>query len=172
MRTAAFLAILFAMMTGAAFADDAPPKGASLMVAENAEPIVLKHTDSVATVQSFKPPVEITVVAKTDSTNIRLGYAANQIIFNWEVNPTQLRVDGGPADKKHKAGAGEIPVNRYVTIKWLVTPVKQSVFVNGQLRFEHEGDYSEIDRPVRVFTHQAKVSLKSLEVKPLLPKQG
>jgi hypothetical protein len=128
---------------------------------------VLRETDSLATVHSFKPPVEITLVAKTDSTNIRMSYAANQIIFNWEVDPTQLRVDGGPADQEHKAGAGEIPINKYVTIKWLVTLKKQSVFVDGQLRYEHEGDYSQINRPFRVFTRQATISLKSLDVRQL-----
>ena len=49
--------------------------------------------------QAYRPPIEITVVAKTDSTNLRLGYAAEQIIFNWEMNPSQLRVDGGPGQR-------------------------------------------------------------------------
>jgi hypothetical protein len=157
---------LFAADAHQANAASAAP-ATSLVVQSDDSPFVMGQGDSIITGATFKPPVEITLVAKTDSNNIRMGYAANQIIFNWELNPQQLRVDGGPADKKHKAGAGSIPVNEYVTIKWLVTPQKQSIFVNGELRFEHEGDYSDIDNPVKVFTHKARITVKSLEVKPL-----
>jgi hypothetical protein len=67
----------------------------------------------------------------------------------------------------NKAGAGAIPPNDYVTIRWLVTPKRQAIFVNGELRFEHNGDYSQIDRPVSVFTYQSTVTVKSIKVKRL-----
>src|SRR5580698_6122245 len=96
----------------------------------SAQGIVLtSHTgfgQRLSTGCSFRPPVEITVVAKTDSTNLRLVYAADQIIFNWELDPTQLRVDGGPANGRHKRGAGGIPVNQFVTVRWIVTASNQS----------------------------------------------
>lgn len=120
------------------------------------------------TPQSFEPPVEITIVAKTDSTNLRIGYAADQVIFNWELNPHELRVDGGPADGQHKAGKGLIPVNKFVTIKWIVTAQKQTVSVNGEQRFEHNGDYSHIYKPVTVFpAANSHVTVKSIKVRQL-----
>lgn len=120
------------------------------------------------TPQSFEPPVEITIVAKTDSTNLRIGYAADQVIFNWELNPHELRVDGGPADGQHKAGKGLVPANEFVTIKWIVTPQKQSISVNGEQRFEHSGDYSRIFKPVTVFpTSNSRVTVKSIKVRQL-----
>jgi hypothetical protein len=137
------------------------------MVENNGNPIVLRDSDTLITGATFKPPVEITLVAKTDSTNIRVGYAANQVIFNWELNKKQLRVDGGPANGKHKAGAGEIPIDKFVTIKWTVTPKKQTIQVDDEVRFEHEGDYSKLDKPVKVFTFRSRISIKSLAVKPL-----
>jgi len=128
--------------------------------------IVLKGSDRLDTPQSYQPPVEITVVAKTDSTNLRLGYAADQVIFNWEGNKSQLRVDGGPADGLHKTGAGRIPAKKFVTVKWLVTKTHQTIYVDGKLRFEHAGDYSQINRPVSVFPANGSiVTVKSVSVK-------
>ena len=132
-----------------------------------ADGIVLKNTQKFETPDSFVPPVEITVVAKTENTNLRLGYAADQLIFNWEVREASLRMDGGPAGGKHKEGAGSIPKQTFVTVRWLVTPTSQTVFVNGEKRYEHSGAYSRIDRPVSVFTSNSTVTLKSLKVKPL-----
>jgi hypothetical protein len=129
---------------------------------------VLKGDEHFFTAQSYRPPVEITVVAKTDSTNLRLAYAADQIIFNWEGNRWQLRVDGGPANGLHKDGAGHIPKGEYVTIKWVVTTTHQSIYVDGQLRYRHDGDYSQIDRPVAVFPANGSiVTVKSVTVKTI-----
>jgi hypothetical protein len=131
-------------------------------------PTVLKGNERLSTPQSFRPPVEILVVAKTDSTNLRLAYAADQIIFNWEMDRFQLRVDGGPADGQHKMGAGHIPTGKYVTVKWVVTTKHQAIFVDDRLRFEHEGDYSQINRPVAVFpANGSTISIKSIKVRAI-----
>lgn len=131
-------------------------------------PLKLKNSDAATTKATFKPPVEIVIEAKTNSTNLRMSYAADDVIFNWENNKNQLRIDGGPASGKHKSGAGLIPINKYVTVRWLVTPKKQSIFVDGQLRFEDAGDYSMIDNPVSVFpAASSEVTVKSIKVKQL-----
>jgi hypothetical protein len=129
--------------------------------------IVLEGDDQLSTPAAFRPPVEITIVAKTSATNLRMAYAADQVIFNWEGNGDELRVDGGPADGRHKAGAGAIPPDTYVTIRWLVTPKRQTIFVNDKLRYKHDGDYSQIDRPVSVFTYESTVTVKLIKVKQL-----
>ncbi len=129
--------------------------------------IVLTSNDRLSTPGSFRPPVDITIVAKTDSTNLRMSYAADQVIFNWELNGDELRVDGGPADGQHKPGAGTIVTNKFVNIRWVVTSKKQSIDVDKQLRFEHIGDYSQIDRPVSVFAAQSKVTVKGIAVRQL-----
>jgi hypothetical protein len=133
----------------------------------NPKGIVLKGHDRLNTPYTFHPPVEITIVAKTDSTNLRIGYAADQVIFNWERNPDQLRVDGGPAGGLHKAGAGSIPAEKFVTIRWQVTPDHQTIYVDDELRFEHYGDYSNLNRCFSVFPAVgSKVTVKSILVKP------
>jgi hypothetical protein len=127
---------------------------------------VLTGSTELRTLQSFRLPVEITIVAKTDSTNLRLAYAADQIIFNWEADQSQFRVDGGPGDGHHAMGKGKIPSEKYVMIKWVVTSNHQAVYVDGELRFEHEGDYSQIERPISVFpANGSTVTVKSIEVK-------
>ena len=141
----------------------------ALTNARSGSPIKLKKGDAATTKATFKPPVEIVIEAKTDSTNLRMSYAADQVIFNWEGARGQLRVDGGPANGKHKSGAGIIPTKKYVIIRWLVTPKKQSIYVDGQLRFEHSGDYSGINNPVSIFGSGSEISVKSIKVKQLPP---
>lgn len=129
---------------------------------------VLKSDQKLETPKAYRPPVEITIVAKTDSTNLRMAYAADQVIFNWEEDRWQLRVDGGPANGLHKPDAGHIPKGQYVTIKWIVTTTRQEIFVDGQERYEHEGDYSQINRAVSVFpANGSTVTVKSVTVKPI-----
>jgi hypothetical protein len=131
-------------------------------------PVKLVRGDSATTKASFKPPVEITIEAKTNSTNLRMSYAAGAVIFNWERNRSELRVDGGPAGGKHKPGAGSIPTNKYVTIRWVVTPTHQSIDVDGDRRYEHTGDYSKINAPVAVFCAEgSEVHVKSIKVQQL-----
>lgn len=142
--------------------------GIAITVVELTKPTVLTGNQRLSTPRAYRPPVEITVVAKTDSTNLRLAYAADQIIFNWELNQWQLRVDGGPANGHHKMGAGHIPKGKYVTIRWVVTTTHQAIFVDGQLRFEDAGDYSGINRPVTVFpANGSTVSVRSIMVRPI-----
>ena len=97
-----------------------------------------------------------------------MAYAADQVVFNWEDDKTQLRVDGGPADGQHQAGAGYIPPDKFVTIRWKVTPTEQAIYVDGQLRFLHSGDYSQINNYVSVFpANGSVVTVKSVTVKRL-----
>ena len=155
------------------FAAEPPPDFVEQITAltngRSGSPMKLKKGDAATTKATFKPPVEIVIEAKTDSTNLRMSYAADQVIFNWEGMRGQLRVDGGPANGKHKSGAGQIPPNKYVTIRWIVTPTKQSISVDDQLRFEHSGDYSHIENPVSVFGAGSEVTVKSIKVKQLPP---
>lgn len=148
-------------------ADEAIEQIGALAQPRSGVPILLKGAESISTKATFQPPVEIVIEAKTDSTDLRIGYAADQVIFNWGDMKNQLRVDGGPASGKHKSGAGSIPTNKYVSIRWVITTKKQSIYVDDQLRYEHEGDYSQINNPVSVFCHKSKVSVKSIKVKKL-----
>jgi hypothetical protein len=168
-RSTAFFMLFSGLASGLPADDkDVVEHISEVVPARSGLPVRLRPDESITTKQSFKPPVEIQVEAKTDSTNLRLSYAADQLIFNWERAKNELRVDGGPAAGKHKMGAGMIPVNKYVTVRWVVTPDRQQVYVDNQLRYEHIGDYSKIDKPVGVYSaHGSTVTVKSIKVRQL-----
>ena len=117
--------------------------------------LVLTGTNRFVTPTRYQPPVDIRIVAKTDLTNLRIGYAADQIIFNWERNPNELRINGGPADQ-------------FVDIHWVVKSMGQQLFVDGQLRYEDKLSNVGLNRPVSVFPAAGStVTVKKLEVTPL-----
>ena len=131
-------------------------------------PITITDNEKIVTKASFRPPVEITIVARTDSTNLRISYAATQVIFNWELNPDELRVDGGPANGDNQPGKGQIPINKDVTIRWVVTQDSQQIYVNDDLRFEHHGDYARLNNPISIFSGAgSKVTVTSIKTQPL-----
>jgi hypothetical protein len=128
--------------------------------------IILEGSNKLISPNTFRPPVEITIVAKTDSSNLRISYAADQVIFNWDTEADQLRVDGGPANGQQIKGVGQIPKDKFVTIRWLVTPRHQAIYVDDELRFEHCGDYADIRRRVSIFPSGGSVvTVKSVTVK-------
>lgn len=171
MRTPLILAIIAALSMSAAPAavtdKDGFTEHMTALVERGGSPRKLKKNESATTKATFKPPVEIIIEAKTDSHDLRISYAATSVIFNWENNRSELRVDGGPANGIHKPGAGIIPSNRYVTIRWVVTPKGQTIYVDGQLRYEHAGDYSKIDNAISVFPYKSEVTVKTIKVKQL-----
>jgi hypothetical protein len=127
--------------------------------------VVLVSNDRITTHESFKPPVAFRIVAQTDSTNIRIKYAATQIIFDWEGNPAELRVDGGPANHRHKKGAGSIPPHTWAEIGLVVLPDAMIISVNGQQRYRTAADFSQIDQTFGIFTAAgATVQVKSVTV--------
>ena len=131
-------------------------------------PVRLVKGDAATTKATFAPPVEILIEAKTNSTNLRMSYAAEAVIFNWERDRNDLRVDHDAGGGQAKPGAGGIPTNRYVTIRWMVTPTKETIEVDGQPRYEHEGDYSIVNKPVSVFcANGSEVTVKSIKVRQL-----
>ena len=128
-------------------------------------PIVLKKGESISTVASFKPPIEIEVVAKIEKLDLRLGYAANQLIFNWERRPDELRIDGGPADKIYTPMMGEFPQKKFAVIRWSVSNEKQIISVDGKQRFEHKGDYSSLYRPITILAYGSEVTVQSIKTR-------
>jgi hypothetical protein len=96
---------------------------------------------------SYRPPVEIEYVCKTDSNNIRFSYACS-FIFNWECDMNQLRIGNGPAAGLHRAGAGRIPANQFIKIRQVVLKDKMEIYVDDELRGSWDADFSEINEPI------------------------
>lgn len=78
-----------------------------------------KHEAWVRIPREVPTPFRAVIVAKTDSTNIRLGYGRGRVILNWEANPNELQI-GDPKTGKHRGfkGKGKLPVDTWHQIVW------------------------------------------------------
>jgi hypothetical protein len=120
----------------------------------------------IKTKDFYAPPIEIEYVCKTNSTNIRLGYACDEIIFNWEVDRNSLRIDGGPAAGRHMEGVGRVPINKFVTIRQVVNKDNMSVFVDDELRGYWQANFSQVNQRIGVWSAMGStVTVKSIRVK-------
>lgn len=124
--------------------------------------IVLTGSQRVSTDRWYTPPVVFKVVAMTDSTNVRFRYGVKQVIFNWELNPDELRVQGGPVGERHKGGAGKVPTNQWVEFELAVQPDGMTIAVDGEERHRIDADFSDVTEPLTIFTHNATVRIKSV----------
>ncbi len=129
--------------------------------------VVVKAEGAVKSEMSFQPPVEIEYVFKTDS-QVRFGYACNQMILNWEVNGAELRVDGDPANGQHKSGAGRIPTKQIVTVKQTVQPDQMILSVDGRERAVWKANFAGINQPISITAARgATVQIKQVLVRKL-----
>jgi len=127
---------------------------------------VLKPRSDIKTEATYKPPIEIQYELKTDG-EVRISYAADQIIFNWVDRRTELRIDGGPANKQHLPGKGAIPTGKLMTIRQVVLPKKMTVYVDGEERASWNGDFSKVNQAIRIFPYGETVYVKKVFVKKL-----
>ncbi len=121
----------------------------------------------VESTRVFEPPIAIEYRVKTDSTNVRLGFGADQIIFNWEMNLDELRVDGGPAANRHVPGQGRVPQNEFVTIRQVVKDDRMEIQVDGKRRAEWRGRFEDVKQTIRVFANDSTLTIASIHVKRL-----
>ena len=132
--------------------------------------VVSSDEAGLKTEARFQPPIEIEYTLKT-SSQVRLCYAANDIIFNWEVNKNELRIDGGPAAGQHQPGAGAIPAKELVTIRQVVLPGSMSVSVDGRERARWNRDFSQVDGTIGIRgTHGAVLQIKQITIRKLSQK--
>ena len=129
--------------------------------------LVLQKKDRFTSAETFTPPLEFTIVAKTQKDDLRLAYTAKQLIFNWERKQDELRLDADPGGANHTPGQGRIPEDTFVTIQWRILPHMQSISVDGKRRLLHFGDYSKVEKPLEIFPLDHVVTIKSAKVKVL-----
>jgi hypothetical protein len=93
-----------------------------------------------------RAPFAFRVVGKTDSTNLRMHWHRGELIFNWECSVRELRVhDPATAEQHSLPTKGFIATNEWHEILWEIRLDRMRVVVDGEVRFETEGDYSGIE---------------------------
>ena len=124
--------------------------------------VVLNSSGSVSSLKFIKPPIRLTYEVKLDGNDLRIQYAAQQIIFNWEMNNNDLRIDGGPASNQHRPGKGKVPTGKYIQIVQEVLPGKMSISVDGELRAEWLTNFSTVNSPVRIFNSRQPIAIREM----------
>lgn len=128
----------------------------------------------VTTRQLYKGGVDILVVARTESENIRLyAYDGMEVIFNWEFNPSQLRVhrpsgrpNGGTLQSGHKITP--LKPNTFYTLRWLITPEGMAVSVDGKTIFTEKREYNlNVETKIGIGTMKSNVDVKEFKITPV-----
>jgi hypothetical protein len=103
------------------------------------------------TPRTFRAPFTLRVVAKTDSTNLRLYWHLGEIIFNWECSVRELRVhDPATAKQTGIHGRGFIEAGAWHEIVWTIDADAMRVTVDDDERFSTEGSYGDIEAPIGI----------------------
>ncbi len=103
---------------------------------------------SLWTNKEFSGPIEIHLVAKTESENIRIhAYLGACVIFNWEINPKELRVCRPDGKDERETGtivsAKVTPLKPKVwhRIKWVITSKGMKIYADEQPVFSEAKIY-------------------------------
>ena len=143
-------------------------KGKGYQIASKA-----KAGGKVRSSERFKTPYEIRLRAATDSTNIRF-YIDRRVltIFNWEVNPSELRVHDPTPQTNTKIpvrGKGYLEPDEMHDIRIRVEPNRITIMANGEVRYIFERDFSTLEGDVAIGPAFGSVlTVERFEVVPLL----
>ena len=123
----------------------------------------------------FKPPYTIRAKCKTNKYNIRVLFLHGEIIFNWELDPYDLRLDiPGISSPRNSRGNGFVGINTLANIEVKVFPTSFFVYVNGKLRYSGSGNWQNVESQVGIKTalgHPRRrynniVTIKEFSVEP------
>ncbi len=96
--------------------------------------------------KSARPPLVIRTRAKTELSNIRLYYGVvGRVIFNWELNPAELRVHDPLTGRLTAVGGkGMLTTKEWHDIVWEISTNAMKISVDGEVRFEGKGYYGSL----------------------------
>jgi len=78
-----------------------------------------------------------------------------------------MRIDGGPANGRHRAGAVAIPVNEWTTIQFEVLKDRMRVRVNGTIVQVWRANFGKMTFPLTIFPAEGStVKVKSIGIFP------
>ncbi len=106
-----------------------------------------KAMSYLETDEEFKPPFSAKIRAATDTIEVRFFWAGKQIvIFNWESNPQQLRLQNPVTGRATGInGKGYIQPGDRHDLEIRVTAGKLEAFADGELRGEMAGEWGNLE---------------------------
>src|SRR5262249_53995487 len=123
--------------------------------------------------QAFSRGFDVSVVARTQRNNIRLfGPGGSSVIFNWEVNPRELRVTrpDGVRDQSESGSLATAQVqpllpDQWYDLRWTVTETGMTVSVNEVVVFaEQQPERFTDSGPISIRAIDSVVDVKSMTV--------
>ena len=121
---------------------------------------------SLVTERSYGLPLVVSIVARTNGTNIRVSYGRARVIWNWEERQNEMRVHRLDTTL---ASAKVLPIQPGVwyKLRWSITKDAMSVFVNGRLVFtERQHNVLTEKSSVRIYnSHGSVVDVQEASVK-------
>ena len=127
----------------------------------------LQGEASLTTKGKHSLPLEITIVARTDGNNIRIGYGKSLVIWNWELDRGQLRVqrfDGSIATAR-----ALLEPNTWYRLTWLIRRNGMWIFVNHRQVYYDRRAWPEKEAyPLKIHDMNSTVDVRSVSIqKPL-----
>ncbi len=125
----------------------------------------------IETAKSARPPLVIRTRAKTELNNIRLYYGVvGRVIFNWELNPAELRVHD-PLTGKLTAlgGKGMLTTKEWHDIVWEISTNAMKITVDGDIRYEGKGYYSGLSGFPGIGPADSPLTVSSFAVDSAVP---
>ena len=113
---------------------------------ENGELVIncMSDREALETREQFTLPLKIDLVAKTDSTNMRIYYNEGEIILNWERDMQQLGINDVIAGYvPPQESGGYITENEYHDISWIIHESFMALVIDREIQFYSE-DYPYI----------------------------
>ena len=133
------------------------------------ELIISKNGVWAQSEKEYELPIKISVLAKTDNTNIRLCFGGWSLIFNWECKKTELRVsDPVMSTTFGISDFGKVPENEFVRIEWLIHRDKSELFVEGKriysFEYKNPPEYAFRSKIGVCSAYNSTLTVKSIEV--------
>ena len=127
------------------------------------------EVNEVRTKEGFADGIEITVVARTDKNNIRIaGPQGSKVIFNWEVNPRELRVNRPNGGGLATAVLTPLAAGKWHTLQMRVTDKGLEIRVAGRIVLSEARHYDLATKSTAaVMSYDSDIDVKSFVVTPL-----
>jgi curved DNA-binding protein CbpA len=121
--------------------------------------------------KSARPPLVIRTRARTELNNIRLYYGVvGRVIFNWELNPAELRVHDPLTGRLTAVGGkGMLTTKEWHDIAWEISTNAMKIRVDGDVRFEGKGYYGSLSGFPAIGPTDSPVTVSSFAVDSDVP---
>jgi ATP-dependent protease ClpP protease subunit len=118
----------------------------------------------VASPEYYGPNVTFRAVVMSSGKQTRINCGGSAIFFNSTMHSDELRLYSGPANGKHKQGAGLLEKDQWVGMEFMVTPQEMVIYVDGAERYRAKGDFSNIHQQFAIRADNGDIWVKSIEV--------